>query len=450
MQDVVICNLAVERVRRMAREPLLLYGYSEGTVLYVICGLFESEGLIAPVSDCIKKVGEIYNESAPVGHRPAGLFGITNSALANQPVPFSSTTHRSIRSDYLRNRIAAIFVTVHTKNFHGGPSRISHASGQPSLIEPSESKSWAEQYTLKNSNVFHIAGLVHSDSVSQEPDVLKESSPTIDNELCGMFRRSSSIANSLMLLQLHACKSQNMLVRKVPWVGHPVMLSPEKADEVGMKVFQSEESSLLTDIHYSIKAFPAGSVVCSDGYEYYHYRCDGFDDMGWGCAYRSIQTISSWFAFNYNALRKVPTILQIQEALRRVDYAHSNLAVGSHTWIGCCEAQHVLSDLSNGEIESRILHAREIHELKDFFRTQVRDHICLVGSPVMVGAGDFAYTILGVSERDVLILDPHYASQAHSDPTCVGWKSIDAFFKKGWAGGFVNVCLPRYSAQKIL
>ena len=30
------------------------------------------------------------------------------------------------------------------------------------------------------------------------------------------------------------------------------------------------------------------------GYEYWHYLCDGFDDRGWGCGYRTLQTIASW------------------------------------------------------------------------------------------------------------------------------------------------------------
>lgn len=30
-------------------------------------------------------------------------------------------------------------------------------------------------------------------------------------------------------------------------------------------------------------------------YDYYHYMQDRFDDSGWGCAYRSLQTIMSWF-----------------------------------------------------------------------------------------------------------------------------------------------------------
>ena len=29
-------------------------------------------------------------------------------------------------------------------------------------------------------------------------------------------------------------------------------------------------------------------------YEYWHYCCDDLNDRGWGCGYRTLQTISSW------------------------------------------------------------------------------------------------------------------------------------------------------------
>lgn len=30
-------------------------------------------------------------------------------------------------------------------------------------------------------------------------------------------------------------------------------------------------------------------------YAYHHYMQNEFDDSGWGCAYRSLQTIVSWY-----------------------------------------------------------------------------------------------------------------------------------------------------------
>lgn len=39
-----------------------------------------------------------------------------------------------------------------------------------------------------------------------------------------------------------------------------------------------------------------GEVSLVQGlYAYHHYMQDNFDDNGWGCAYRSLQTICSWF-----------------------------------------------------------------------------------------------------------------------------------------------------------
>ena len=42
---------------------------------------------------------------------------------------------------------------------------------------------------------------------------------------------------------------------------------------------------------------------------------DKFDDAGWGCAYRSLQTICSWFARQHYAARAPPGHREIQQAL---------------------------------------------------------------------------------------------------------------------------------------
>ena len=35
------------------------------------------------------------------------------------------------------------------------------------------------------------------------------------------------------------------------------------------------------------------NIVRGD-YSYWHYGCDGFDDRGFGCGYRTLETICSW------------------------------------------------------------------------------------------------------------------------------------------------------------
>lgn len=42
-------------------------------------------------------------------------------------------------------------------------------------------------------------------------------------------------------------------------------------------------------------------------YEYYHYMQDKFDDDKWGCAYRSLQTLVSWFKLQGYTDADVPT-----------------------------------------------------------------------------------------------------------------------------------------------
>ena len=59
----------------------------------------------------------------------------------------------------------------------------------------------------------------------------------------------------------------------------------------------SDVSNLLSNVHLEVP-LPKGEVVLSElvsgDYEYWHYGCDGVDDRGWGCGYRTLQTIASW------------------------------------------------------------------------------------------------------------------------------------------------------------
>jgi len=57
-----------------------------------------------------------------------------------------------------------------------------------------------------------------------------------------------------------------------------------------------------------------GEQTLVDGhYAYYHYMQDNFDDNMWGCAYRSLQTVCSWFILQGYTTKPVPTHTQIQQ-----------------------------------------------------------------------------------------------------------------------------------------
>lgn len=87
------------------------------------------------------------------------------------------------------------------------------------------------------------------------------------------------------------------------------------------------------------------SVVLVNGkYNYYHYKIDGYNDDGWGCAYRSLQTILSWFQYAGYIKESIPTISSIQKILSIVDSDKSQKKsfIGSHEWIGSYEIMLVL------------------------------------------------------------------------------------------------------------
>ena len=43
---------------------------------------------------------------------------------------------------------------------------------------------------------------------------------------------------------------------------------------------------------------PSGKISLLYGcYSYHHYMQNDFNDNGWGCAYRSLQTIISWYRY---------------------------------------------------------------------------------------------------------------------------------------------------------
>lgn len=101
----------------------------------------------------------------------------------------------------------------------------------------------------------------------------------------------------------------------------------------------SERSSpYLMNVHEGLSSdLKAGTVSLVDGdYEYRHYMQDKMNDNGWGCAYRSLQTIISWFQLQGYTQEGVPTHREIQQALVDVGDKEASF-VGSSKWIGSQE-----------------------------------------------------------------------------------------------------------------
>ncbi|KAH7681528.1 Peptidase C78 ubiquitin fold modifier-specific peptidase 1/ 2 protein [Dioscorea alata] len=213
-------------------------------------------------------------------------------------------------------------------------------------------------------------------------------------------------------------------------------------------------SLLLRDVHTEIAGSGVSGGITSliDGsYEYYHYLHGGIDDNGWGCAYRSLQTIISWFRLQHYTSVEVPSHRAIQQALVEIGDKEPSF-VGSREWIGAIELSFVLDKLLG--VTCKIMNVRSGLELPEKCR-ELAIHFETQGTPVMIGGGVLAYTLLGVDFNEAngdcafLILDPHYTGNDDlkkiiSSGWC-GWKkAVDSkgrhFFL---ADKFYNLLLPQ-------
>lgn len=50
-------------------------------------------------------------------------------------------------------------------------------------------------------------------------------------------------------------------------------------------------------IHFVFLVKNGKKSLIQGTYTYYHYGQGGFNDHQWGCAYRSLQTLYSWFKY---------------------------------------------------------------------------------------------------------------------------------------------------------
>ncbi|XP_033125646.1 ufm1-specific protease 2-like isoform X2 [Anneissia japonica] len=180
-------------------------------------------------------------------------------------------------------------------------------------------------------------------------------------------------------------------------------------------------------------------------YSYHHYMQDKFNDDKWGCAYRSLQTIVSWFRHQGYTDVPVPSHRVIQQTLVDVGDKDANF-VGSKKWIGSIEVCTVLNQLL--EVTSKIMFVNTGSEMANKGR-ELAQHFEIQGTPIMIGGGVLAHTILGVDfneksgEIRFLILDPHYTGSEDikviQDKGWCGWKGPDFWDQNV----FYNLCLPQ-------
>lgn len=216
---------------------------------------------------------------------------------------------------------------------------------------------------------------------------------------------------------------------------------------------ESLAKSLATDVHIGLQSppFPLDKPVTVNGqYLYFHYGCDGLDDRGWGCGYRTVQTVASWLFYNC-ALSKgrhtlAPSLPDMQRALVSMGDKQGSFS-GSREWIGTFEASLVLDYFY--DVPCKIVHLRG-GELEGAVG-ELQEHFVRQGSPVMMGGGtdNSSKGVLGVCSdggpgSSLLIADPHYYG-THLDRDelqrrgWVAWKKLSSLDHSS----FYNLCMPQ-------
>ncbi|CAF0957870.1 unnamed protein product [Adineta ricciae] len=58
---------------------------------------------------------------------------------------------------------------------------------------------------------------------------------------------------------------------------------------------------------------------------FYHYKCDGHDDRGWGCGYRTLQTLCSWKINQNHSLNQINGLAHVKQRWCLVNFTISRV-----------------------------------------------------------------------------------------------------------------------------
>lgn len=207
--------------------------------------------------------------------------------------------------------------------------------------------------------------------------------------------------------------------------------------------------TLLKNVHLVLKPPSDGETrLTKVNYDYFHYCCDQSSDAGFGCGYRTIQTICSMLRKKLGKLDVIiPSIKNIQEILVKIG-DKSNKIIDSRDWIGTVEGSYIFDELFN--IPSYFIHISKVDRISSK-KKEIVDYFTSQGGLIFMG-GDCdaaAKMIAGVhisknDEMSLLIVDPHYQGKPKDASVLaelgyVRWYHESKFIE----GSFYNLCMPK-------
>lgn len=276
---------------------------------------------------------------------------------------------------------------------------------------------------------------------------------------------SCCVCNSQLPVPQRAESNGRTVVRCVFLGGDTDFKMDTTAVAAGLGDLAAEEDEVTTrtktlakNVHLGLPPPHAGCGRCSfvnGDYVYFHYGCDGQDDRGWGCGYRTIQTMASWICLNTrlskkNRKNRPPSIPEIQQALVSMEDKPGSF-VSSRGWIGTFEASLALDFFY--DIPCKLVHVRGGGaELEQVAVEALHHHFDKHGSPVMMGGdrNNSSKGIVGVRTsnegRYLLVVDPHYFGRQLAPAELqtdrrgwVSWRRISSLDQSS----FYNLCMPQ-------
>jgi len=206
---------------------------------------------------------------------------------------------------------------------------------------------------------------------------------------------------------------------------------------------------LTQNVHEIVKSPGIDAVTASGQYHYWHYCCDGKDDRGWGCGYRTLQTMISWLIQNVPGLSSkcVPSISEIQGCLVSMGDKPGSF-LDSRDWLGSVEVALVIDQLLG--VPCKLVHVSPgIDQSRAIIQT-LKSHLSKTGCPAMMGGDRDAASkgIFGASEGGLLVVDPHYdgkpiSARELAEQGWVRWVNIEELCKHS----FYNICLPQVALE---
>jgi len=165
-------------------------------------------------------------------------------------------------------------------------------------------------------------------------------------------------------------------------------------------------------------------------YKLYHYTMNNFNDIGFGCSYRNIQTILSSYKSNYKNNIKIPDIREIlyyfdSKYQEKIDNHQTNAL-----WIEPMQISKYLFNKFNIKFKNLLYIIKEtdvnlmlktnitdylnnneknIYNLQDFdiLINLMKNHFEISKLPIVIDNGIYSYCIGEINNNKITIIDPH-------------------------------------------